>query len=436
MKKSNLFWAMAAGVLAFSACSKTESGIVPEDDGAAQQIVLQVANGGDLTTRAGRPMYGSEPKQTIENVKLIICDASNKVVYVDNIANWNTDQVSAPYKTGGHGREKVVELKGENKLPGDATYTVYAIGYHSSSDYTNINDAVVNIQKGGTFNENVKLTLNQAAGNKIGEEIFAGSVKITTKTGKGFKTPVVLNRQVAGVFGYVHEIPFFEGATNLKLVASARNTGLVLGHFANVQLPDNGGENSKNTVNYVINGETPDGDKELFNIALSEWFTEIKAGENGMLDITTWKNPHAAEANFKKGSVFGGNFVIPFAKASGNTLVLQLTKGAEVLREWIVKLPATDKQLKEHDLLTWKTNNFASAKNTDDSKVYNIVRNQLYGIGTRTLDKPEYPEPGPGPEPEPGPGPDIDEPESLNNKHELVLQVNDNWEVIHKMELE
>ena len=81
MKKSNLFLAMTASVLAFSACSKTESGIVPENDGEAQQIVLQVANGGDLTTRAGRPMYGSEAKQTIENVKLIICDASNQVVY-------------------------------------------------------------------------------------------------------------------------------------------------------------------------------------------------------------------------------------------------------------------------------------------------------------------------------------------------------------------
>ena len=429
MKKSNLFWAMAAGVLAFSACSKTESGIVPENDGAAQQIVLQVANGGDLTTRAGRPMYGSEAKQTIENVKLIICDASNQVVYAENIASWNTDQVSTSHITGGgHGREKVVELKGENKLPGDATYTVYAIGYHNSSDYTNINEAVVNIQKGVTFNENVKLTLNQAAGNKIGEEIFAGSLKITTKTGKGFKTPVVLNRQVAGVFGYVHEIPFFEGATNLKLVASARNTGLVLGHFANEQIATNGGAAN---VNYVINGETPADDKVLFDIKLSDWFSEIKAGENGMIDtVGTWKNPYAAEANFKRGSVFGGNFVIPFAKASGNTLVLQLTKGTEVLRERIVKLPAGDEQLKEHDLLTWKTDNFASEKNTDVSKVYNIVRNHLYGIGTRNEDKPVDPD-------KPNPGPtDPDEPESLNNKHELVLQVNDNWEVIHKMELE
>ena len=427
MKKSNLFLAMTASVLAFSACSKTESGIVPENDGEAQQIVLQVANGGDLTTRAGRPMYGSEAKQTIENVKLIICDASNQVVYAENIANWNTNQVSTPYSTGGHGREKVVELKGENKLPGDATYTVYAIGYHNSSDYTNINEAVVNIQKGGKFSENVQLTLNLAAGNKIGEEIFAGSLKIATKTGKGFKTPVVLNRQVAGVFGYVHEIPFFEGATNLKLVASARNTGLVLGHFANEQIATNGGAAN---VNYVINGETPADDKVLFDIKLSDWFTAIKADKNGMIDTTTWKNPHASEANFKKGSVFGGNFVTPFAKASGNTLILQLTKGTEVLREWIVKLPASDKQLKEHDLLTWKTNNFASAKNTDNSKVYNIVRNHLYGIGTRNEDKPVDPD-KPNPEPT-----DPDEPESLNNKHELVLQVNDNWEVIHKMELE
>ncbi len=180
-------------------------------------------------------------------------------------------------------------------------------------------------------------------------------------------------------------------------------------------------------MTYVINGETPADDKVLFDIKLSDWFTAIKADKNGMIDTTTWKNPLASEANFKKGSVFGGNFVTPFAKASGNTLILQLTKGTEVLREWIVKLPASDKQLKEHDLLTWKTNNFASAKNTDDSKVYNIVRNHLYGIGTRNEDKPVDPD---------KPNPETDKPESLNNKHELVLQVNDNWEVIHKMELE
>ena len=422
---------MAAGVFTLGACNKIESGNEPLADSDVQQIVLQVANGGDgIATRAGRPMYGSEAQQTIENVKVIVCNSqpTNNVVSVFDIKDWNTS--ATDYITTGHGKEKVIELTGDNRLMETGTYKAYAIGYHNSSDYTNITEAVTNIAQGGTFNENLKLTMNQAAGNKIGEEIFAGSLEIQFVAGKGFKSSLILNRQVAGTFGYVEDIPYKDGATNLKLVSSARNSALVLGHFANDQLPDNGGNNSKNKVNYVINGDTQVNDKVLFDIKLSDWFTEIKEGANGMLDIATWKNPHEGEATFKKGSIFGGNFVIPFAKTSENTLKLQLTNaGGSVLREWIVKLPFNDKQVSQHDLFTWGTN-FAQSNNTDSQKVYNIVRNHIYGIGTRTLDKPEFPEPGPGPEPE------VDKPESLNTKQEIVLQVNDNWEVIHSMELE
>ena len=71
------------------------------------------------------------------------------------------------------------------------------------------------------------------------------------------------------------------------------------------------------------------------------------------------------------------------------------------------------------------TTAFATSKVTDTKNSYNVVRNHLYGIGTRTLDNPT----------EPG-KPDIDDPESLNNKQELTLRVNDNWEVIHSMDLE
>ena len=48
-------------------------------------------------------------------------------------------------------------------------------------------------------------------------------------------------------------------------------------------------------------------------------------------------------------------------------------------------------------------------------------------------------DPGKGTDPDPDPDPeptDPDQPESLNNKQELVLKVNDNWEVIHGMELD
>ena len=62
------------------------------------------------------------------------------------------------------------------------------------------------------------------------------------------------------------------------------------------------------------------------------------------------------------------------------------------------------------------------------------MRNHLYGIGTRMNDQADPEHPGTDPEPDTE-DPD-DKPESLKNKQELTLQVNDNWEVIHGMELE
>ena len=91
MKKSLLFSFMVAGLVMMSSCTKEKVIVMGGDDSnAAQQIVLQVANTGDgLQTRAGRPLYSSEAKQTIENVKVIICKG-NAVKYVKTVENWNT----------------------------------------------------------------------------------------------------------------------------------------------------------------------------------------------------------------------------------------------------------------------------------------------------------------------------------------------------------
>ena len=76
------------------------------------------------------------------------------------------------------------------------------------------------------------------------------------------------------------------------------------------------------------------------------------------------------------------------------------------------------------------TDAFKSENCTDNTTTYNVVRNHLYGIGERALDNPENPD-----KPTPDPS-NPDKPEPLNKKQELTLRVNDNWEVIHKMEIE
>ena len=421
------------------------NGLESVADGA-QIITLQVENGGDgLATRAGRPLYSAEAKQTIENVKLWICDNTGKVVYVKEISNWNTDG-STVYTTGGHGRQTTIELKDADKLAA-GTYKVYAVGYSNSSDYdlTAVTDVEKTVEGEGkyTFSEdkiNMVLPIKEGATNKIGEEIFAGQMELNVEDGKGFKKPIVLNRQVAGAFAYVKDIPFMEGAKYLKLVASAQNQSLVLGNFNSVDLAGNGSGNDAN-VKYVVNGENGKSGSETYEISsidLNEWFTAIK-DENGdnLIDAgDNWKNPYSSEGHptFQKGSAFGGEFVIPFAHVDGKqTLTLQLTNaGGNVLRSWKVNLRSSDEQL-DQTITCWNSvSTDWSTEVTDESaNIYSLVRNHLYGIGTRMND-----DPGEGTDPEPNPSDPDDQPESLNNKQELVLKVNDNWEVIHGMELD
>ena len=429
--------------LSFNSCDKEVvyvqdgNGVEGVADGA-QIITLQVENGGDgLATRAGRPLYSAEAKQDIQNVKLWICDnTGKKVVYVKEISNWNTDG-STVYTTGGHGRQTTIELKGADKLAAGA-YKIYAVGYSNSSAYTLTN--VTNVTKESAFNENMVLPCSTA-----GEEIFAGQMELTVEKGKGFKEPVVLNRQVAGAFAYVKDIPFMEGAKYLKLVASAQNQSLVLGNFNSFDLTGNGSGNAN--VKYVVNGTNGKSGSETYVIStidLNKWFTAIKDedGDNLIDAGENWKNPCRPSSSpaagtyptFQKGSAFGGEFVIPFAHVDGKqTLTLQLTKeNGDSLRSWKVNLGSTDVQLNQ--AITYWNSNWDSTITDTSANTYSLVRNHLYGIGTRMNDEADPEQPGVDPDPDPE-NPN-DKPESLNNKQELVLKVNDNWEVIHGMELD
>lgn len=442
--------------LSFYSCDK-EVIYVQDGEGVesvaagAQIITLQVENGGDgLATRAGRPLYSAEAKQTIENVKLWICDADGKVVvYVKNINDWNTS--SAAYETGGHGRQATIELKDADKLAA-GSYKVYAVGYSNSSDYDL--SAVTEVKKTEegegkyTFKENMVLPLS----NTVGEEIFAGQMELSVEDGKGFKKPIVLNRQVAGAFAYVKDIPYMAGAKYLKLVASAQNQSLVLGKFNSVDLTGNGSGNGTN-VKYVVNGENGKSGNDTYVIStidLNEWFGETLTDTNNdnLVDATNWKNPYKPAGNptagtyptFQKGSAFGGEFVIPFGHVAGKqTLTLQLTnEGGTVLRSWKVNLSSSDEQVAENNnkVTHWTGLDWSEYATVESANTYSLVRNHLYGIGTRMNDEADPDKPGTDPDPDPDPSDPDDQPESLNNKQELVLKVNDNWEVIHGMELE
>lgn len=460
MKKNYLLGMALMASLSFYSCDKEViyvqdgNGVESVTDGA-QIITLQVENGGDgLATRAGRPLYSAEAKQTIENVKVIVCNGSS-VVYTKDFTKWNDSELpdSQEYtESGAHGRKTTIKLEGDDRLGKGQRYTVYAIGYHNSSDYKDkdgsntLNALLSGIEVGGIFNENLTLKFT---GSDNAEEIFAGSAELSISEKGAGSANVVLNRQVAGAFAYVKDIPYMAGAKYLKLVASAQNQSLILGKFNSVDLTGNGSSNGTN-VKYVVNGENGKSGSETYEISsidLTQWFTNIadNDGDNLIDAGDNWKNPYSSigegHPTFQKGSAFGGEFVIPFAYvAEKQTLTLQLTnEGGTVLRSWKVNLSSSDEQLSQ-TITCWNSEakDWSTSLSGETSNTYSLVRNHLYGIGTRMNDDPgEGTDPDPDPDPDPNPDPDDpDKPESLNNKQELVLRVNDNWEVIHGMELD
>lgn len=425
MKKSVLF-AFAASSLLFCACGGDTNVVGGESqNNAIQQITLQVASSGDgMTSRAGRPLESSEADQDIQHVKVIVCDNSNKVKYTSTIDDWDGNG-STQYGSAGaaHGREATLTIPEDQRLEA-GTYKVFAIGYSDPSDYDLA--AITGIVKDATFDENQAISLSGT--DKEVEEIFAGSNEsFEIKAGEKANGTVVLNRQVAGSYGYVKDIPYSEGATQLQLVASTGNTQLILGSFANFDLTGNGTGNDGH-VNYVINGGTEaTGEQVIYTINLMDWFTTIKDDDqNGLIDVeNNWKGD---ATKYAEGSAFAGEFIIPFAKTEGQTFTLQLVNPntKDVAAKWNVNLPKDDGQLTAHRVATWGTNSFTTTDETDTQNCYSVVRNHLYGIGVRTSKTPDNP----------GQDPDGDDPQSLKKAQSITLRVNDNWEVIHKMEIE
>lgn len=496
MNKKFLFGITLLGALSFYSCSNetvidSETG---QEVGNNEQVIsLTILNSGDgLTSRAGRPLYGTEAKQTIDKVRLWICDSEGNVVYIKDYSNWQSDSES--YENG-----RMANFILDNRLTA-GTYTVYAIGYDSNSDYDLTAFTGLTTEPKSKYSPNTIIAKKSGSSMTHGEEFFAGSLPLNLSASdisKGFKKEVVLNRQVAGAYIYVNDIPYNDGKSKfIRLVASAKNDKLVFGNFANIDIASNGG--AATAAKFVVNGtNTVEGEYEICKIDLQDWFYSFVDNNNdGLIDATVatdpagcqypgaqgnnWKNPYKPTdpnstdyPTFRRGSVFGGEFIIPFAKVDREqTLKLQLLdSNSQELLSWNINLSSTDQQVGK-TVTYWNNSSWVSFGSADDKNSYSLVRNHVYGIGNRTMDNPgwnpdpEDPETDPEPpvdpidptdpsdpdpdkptdpdqdptnptDPEnPNPDPDVDDPESLDNKQYLTVKVNDNWEIIHGMELE
>lgn len=224
-------------------------------------------------------------------------------------------------------------------------------------------------------------------------------------------------------------------------------------NFADLDLDGDGFVGYKDAQYYVY-GKVPS--------STSDWDTAYKGNvasenlESGYNEGKTkalsefWKNANQNQT-LVAGSVFAGEFIIPFLQVSGtNTLELQLVSEEQVsgqtvvhiLKTWNVQIPTSDQVTTGGSLAAGITGGPWSADAS--TLVYSIYRNHLYSLGMKTTDiedgvdpDPSNPDPDPKPEPDPdGGGDSEDQPEDLSKGQDLLLNVNDNWEIIHEMEID
>lgn len=314
--------------LAMASCSKDDvTNVATSGSGANQVIEIAVENAGDgLSSRAGRPLYSSEAKQSIENVKIIVCDEGGNVKADTLITDWNNDNVSEVYSdASGHGRKVRFTLGngGSNDKLEAGTYTVYAFGYHTDSQYqvngSDLDDylkTVGNRKSWSTDTQNVNESDESESVNTFSkdftvtnlnddnaEEIFAGSTEITVDANGNFSQGVTLHRQVAGMFTYVYKIPYFKTAKYLKVYAVKENQDLVMGNFYSKVLGGNGTNNVQENVVNGTNASTPSGPETrtlIYQMDLYEWFKSIKDVNNdGIIDTYdyTYSDGALAEDN-------------------------------------------------------------------------------------------------------------------------------------------
>lgn len=134
------------------------------------------------------------------------------------------------------------------------------------------------------------------------------------------------------------------------------------------------------------------------------------------------------------GSVFAGEFLIPFAQKAGkNTFELQLLdKGGQILDHWNVRIPEREKYTKSGDGGV-STGVIATAESDISTSIYNVFRNHVYSLGLKAQDTDEGPDPT---DPKPEPDDEKDEPSDLSVGQNLLINVNDQWEIIHQMEID
>lgn len=479
MRRQFLGALLFAGTLAFTACQNETIIYVDENGNPIENVELKEGEGllkinlsnTSENSRAVRPVGSSAAANNVNVVKIYVFKgANNASVNSDykfdaSIGVTTADNVSAAQGiititnfTSTAGEHEITEGSWENhtdqtktiKLTGlavNSKYKFVAVGYNVGSGNTN--------PYGEPSLSNGTTTLDAFTTTALGEEktdydieeLFAGvSDENATQADKAaFNTPasVTLTRQVAGMLGYFDNVPTKIDGKVVQYVRVYANDEYTQFKWP-AQLLGTGSPFNGDTQAEAGTGETKGSKYLLMEFDMSKiatnWnggaptvdaYTFSSFGENGAIGNETagatitsdGKAPLAenykAPAGLKlvANSIFGGRYIIPYA-AHVNTQTLT------------VELQGTDSKA----LKTLKVVIEDSKVPTSASKyAYDIRCNNFYSIGKKLYTDNTGGDPDPDPTPE---NPDPDEPIDLSSNTNIVVIINDAWEVLHNMGVE
>ena len=441
MRKQFLSLVAIAGMALLAACSNDE--IVPAIDngngsnGTESEITLALSSGGDgMGTRAvGRPVTSSAAASKVDKVQIKLYKNTGSddsptwveatgvtfsgVTITNGLMDWTSlaTEGTPGYTETGRDTKKTIKVKGLEQ----ASYKLIAYGYEDGHSYTIEGDAIDAAQ--GMFKTTAITPLAGDNGEKV-EELFAGEVKFKADD-KGKITDadvtVTMKRQVAGLLGYFFNIPIHKANAAgemkqikyviVKTVANANQFWFP--HTATDKLNGiNQTTSSTELLKYDLSALITTGT----GTSGEDYATQVA---NDTQNDKTFAIAAVNTGNVQKvaNSILDGRFVIPFSEhVASNTITVELADvDGNAVRSWNVKIN------KEN------ANNF-----TGDANQYDILRNHFYSIGKKLKSGDttggETPDPGVDPT-------DPDTPVDLSQDNDIIVILNDAWDVVYDMGL-
>lgn len=438
MKKNYLWMAAMASLLSFTACSDDASpienpenpGEVVMDDGTT--IELAVSNTG-IGTRAARPMGSSAAANNVNKVQLKFYVSDNGTSGWTEVTNITTTGVEGGDK-GILFNDNIISFTGTvnekphtqpedfkkiklGNLVANKYYRIVGYGYNETFPYgipTPV-EGTLGLFKTGDNHGKDKYTL---------EEVFAGYVEAKTNAKAKF-TPaprVELTRQVAGILAYF-KIPYKIGedvVTKVAVVACDKSKGF---KFPNFLL---GADKTANAFNGIATSSTQQTVDELITFTMRNLSTDedqeyyISTNNSGLAD--DYIKP--ANLAILDDSFFGARYILPFEKTVDKTTLQVILYGDDKTQEG-----TSGKDQKVLKTLSVTTNQTGF----NDPKKYDIRCNNFYSIGKKLYTDNTGGDPDPKPEPE---NPDPDKPIDLGATDQIIVEINDAWEILHDMGVE